>query len=175
MGWKRSLRAVRPIDHEPRLYSARLRMRECRALHALHTWMRWGVWVFAVGGALWILKVAFIALNDAMGRDIDTFPVPVFYLGAILLLVVGSTAVGIALVRGSPWWAQVLAAAAGVVGLFLLYTVLDALLKAAFGDTEPSWLRDELGIVATGVVCLVGGVVLARSVAARSHRVSSSA
>lgn len=41
--------------------------------------MRWGVWVFAGGGALWMLKVGFIALNDAVGRDIDSFPVPIFY------------------------------------------------------------------------------------------------
>jgi hypothetical protein len=136
-------------------------------VHALDTWMRWGVWVFAGGGALWVLKVAFIALNDAMSRDIDTFPVPVFYLGAILLMVVGSTAVGIALVRRWPWWVQLLAAGAGVIGLFLLYTLLDAVLKAAFGDVGPSWLEDELGIVATGAVCLVGGVLLGRSVAAR--------
>ena len=137
---------------------------------ALRTWPRWGVWVFAVGGALWVLKVAMIALNDALGRDVDAFPVVVFYLGAVLLMVVGSTAVGIALVRNAPWWVQLLAAFAGIVGLFLLYTLLDAVLKGAFGDAGPSWLADELGIVATGAVCLVGGVLLARSTAARLHR-----
>jgi hypothetical protein len=138
-------------------------------LHALRTWSRWGVWVFAVGGALWALKVAVIALNDALGRDIDSFPVPVFYLGAILLMVAGSTAVGIALARKWPWWAQVLAAVAGVIGLFLLYTLLDAVLKAGFGDAGPSWLRDELGIVATGAVCLVAGVSLGRKMARASR------
>jgi hypothetical protein len=144
-------------------------------MRALQTWPRWGVWVFAVGGALWVLKVAVIALNDAVGRDVDAFPVPVFYLGAVLLMVVGSTAVGIALVRNSPWWVQVVAAVAGVIGLFLLYTVLDAVLKGAFNDTGPSWLRDELGIVATGAVCLVGGVLLGRSVAAQARRHPGSA
>ena len=139
-------------------------------MHALHSWMRWGVWVFAIGGALWVLKVALIALNDGLGRDVDAFPVPVFYLGAVLLMVVGSTAVGIAVVRTSPWWVQVLAAVAGVIALFLLYTLLDAVLKAAFGDAGPSWLKDELGIVATGAVCLVWGVLLGRRVAAQSPR-----
>jgi hypothetical protein len=144
-------------------------------MRALRTWSRWGVWVFAVGGALWVLKVAFIALNDALDRDVDALPVPVFYLGAILLMVVGATAVGIALVRNSPWWVQVLAAVAGVIGLFVLYSVLDAVLKGAFGDAGPSWLRDELGIVATGAVCLAGGVLVGRSVAARAHREPASA
>jgi 4-hydroxybenzoate polyprenyltransferase len=40
-------------------------------LEAQRTWSRWGVWVFAVGGALWVLKVAVIALNDALDRDVD--------------------------------------------------------------------------------------------------------
>lgn len=79
-------------------------------------------------------------------------------------MVVGSTAAGIALVRSSRWWTHFLAALAGVIGLFLLYTVLDGILKAAFGDTDPSWLRDELGIVATGGVCLVVGLLLARKI-----------
>ena len=139
-------------------------------MSALRAWPRWGVWVFAVGGALWVLKVAFIALNDAIGRDIDALPVPVLYFAAILGMVVGSTAVGIALVRNAPWWVQVLAAVAGVIGLFLLYTILDAVLKGAFGDVGPSWLADELGIVSTGAVCLIAGVLLGRSIAARAHR-----
>ena len=141
--------------------------------HALQTWARWGVWIFAVGGALWVLKVAFIALNDATDRDVDALPVPVLYLTAILLMVVGSTAVGIAPVRRWPWWVQLLAAVAGVIGLFLLYTLLDAVLKAAFGDAGPSWLKDELGIVSTGAVCLVGGVLLGRSLAGRSRGVAA--
>ena len=144
-------------------------------MSALRTWSRWGVWVFAVGGALWVLKVAFITLNDALDRDTDAFPVPVFYLGAVLLMVVGSTAVGIALVRNAPWWAQALAAVAGIVGVFLLYTLLDAVLKAAFGDAGPSWLKDELGIVATGAVCLVVGLLLGRRLAAEAGRSPASA
>jgi hypothetical protein len=63
-------------------------------LSALHAWMRWGVWVFALGGALWVLKVVLIALNDGLGRAADAMPVPIFYLSAVLLMVVGSTAVG---------------------------------------------------------------------------------
>jgi hypothetical protein len=136
-------------------------------VNALHKWMRWGVWLFAVGGALWVLKFVLITLNDAMGRNVDSFPVPVFYVGAVVLMVLGSTAVGIAVVRNYAWWVQLLGAIAGLIGLFLLYTVLDAVLKAAFGDVGPSWLKDELGIVATGAVCLVGGVLLARRIAGR--------
>jgi peptidoglycan/LPS O-acetylase OafA/YrhL len=128
---------------------------------ALRAWARWGVWVFAVGGALWVLKVAFIALNDVLGRDTDALPVPIFYLTAIFLMAIGATAVGIALVRNRAWWLQLLAAVAGFLGLFVLYTVLDGVFKSAFEDTEPEWLRDELGVVSTGAVCLLAGLWLA--------------
>jgi hypothetical protein len=127
--------------------------------------MRWGVWVFAVGGALWVLKVVFITLNDATDRETDAFPVPVLYLSAVLLMVIGATAVGIALMRRFRWWAQVLGAIAAIVALWALYTILDGILKPTFEDVGPSWLHEELGILATGAICLVVGVLLARRIA----------
>ena len=127
--------------------------------------MRWGVWVFTLGGALWVLKVAFITLNDAMGRATDALPVPVLYLSAILLMAIGATAVGIAVLRRFPWWTQLLGALAAVVALWALYLVLDGLLKPAFEGVGPSWLHEELGILATGAICLVGGVLLGRRIA----------
>lgn len=130
----------------------------------LRTWMRWGLWLFAAGGALWVLKVAVITLNDLAGRDPDSMPVPVLYLSAVFAMAIGVTSVGIALLRRSPWWAQVLGAVAAFVALFVLYTVLDETLKAAFDGVGPSWLHEELGILATGAISLVVGVSLARAV-----------
>jgi hypothetical protein len=127
--------------------------------------MRWGVWVFALGGALWVLKVVFVTLNDAMGRATDALPVPVFYLSAVLLMVIGATAVGSAVLRRFPRWAQLVGAVAGVVALWALYIVLDGILKPTFDGVGPSWLHEELGILATGAICLVIGVVLARRIA----------
>ena len=133
-------------------------------LNALHTWMRWGVWVFAIGGALWVLKVACITLNDVLGRDVDAMPVPILYLSAVILMTVGVTAVGIALLRRFSRWMQLIGAVAAVVALFVLYTVLDEGFKSAFEGVGPSWLYEELGILATGAICSFGGVLLARTV-----------
>jgi hypothetical protein len=137
--------------------------------------MRWGVWVFAAGGALWVLKVAFIGLNDLMGRDTDAMPVPALYLAAVLGMAVGATAVGIALLRRFPWWAQLLGALVAVVALWALYVVLDGILKPTFEGVGPSWLHEELGIVATGAICLIGGVLLARRIADERRHPSSPA
>lgn len=139
------------------------------ALGVLRTWMRWGLWVFALGGALWVLKVVFITLNDATGRATDALPVPVLYVAAVLLMVVGATAVGIALLRRFPWWAQLLGAVAAIVALLAFYTVLDGILKPAFEGVGPSWLHEEVGILVTGAIALVIGVVLARRVAEDSR------
>ncbi len=121
--------------------------------------------MFAVGGALWVLKVVFITMNDATGRATDALPVPIFYLSGILLILIGATAVGIAVLRRFPWSAQLLGAVAAVVALWALYTVLDALLKPTFKGVGPSWLHEELGILVTGTICLVAGVLLARRIA----------
>jgi hypothetical protein len=126
--------------------------------------MRWGLWLFAAGGALWVLKVVVITLNDLTGRDTDSMPVPVLYLSAVFAMAIGVTAVGIALLRRSAWWVQLLGAAAAFVALFVLYTALDETFKAAFDGVGPSWLHEELGILATGAICLVVGVSLARMV-----------
>jgi len=97
-------------------------------------------------------------------------PVPVLYLSAVFAMVVGATAVGIALLRRFPWWAQLLGAIAAVFALFLLYTVLDEILKSSFEGVGPSWLHEELGILATGAICLIGGVLLARTISRqRAH------
>ena len=131
---------------------------------ALRGWKRWGVWVFALGGALWVLKVTLITANHLLGRDGDASGVPVLYVAAVTLLALGATAVGAALARRRPWWAQLLAAACAIPALILVYSVVDAVLKGIFGDAGPSWLADELGIVATGALCLAVGVLLGRAV-----------
>ena len=120
--------------------------------------MRWGAWVFAVGGALCVLKVVFIALNDAMGRDTDSLAVPVLSLSAILFVVVGATAVGIAVFRRFPLWAQLLGALAAIVAPWVLYAVVDGILKPTFEGVGPSWLHEELVILATGAICVAVGV-----------------
>jgi hypothetical protein len=139
------------------------RVSEDTHMSALRTWMRWGVWIFALGGALWVLKVIMITLNYLMDRDVDAFGVPVLYLTAVALLFFGATAVGIALLRRYSWRVQLLGAVLAIPALIFGYSAIDALLKAALGDVGPWWLPDELGIVATGAVCLVGGVLLGRT------------
>jgi hypothetical protein len=138
----------------------------------LREWRRLGVWVFALGGALWVIKVTLITANDLMGRDVDASGVPVLYVAAVALLAIGATAVGATLARRHAWWVQLLAAAAALPALILVYSAVDALLKGIVGDVGPSWLADELGIVATGALCLAGGVLLGRSLGfpARSAR-----
>lgn len=134
------------------------------AMNLLRAWMRWGLWLFAAGGALWVLKVVAITLNDLTDRDTDSMPVPVLYLSAVFAMAIGVTSVGIAVLRRSAWWAQLLGAVVALLVLFVLYAVLDETLKAAFDGVGPSWLHEELGILATGAISLVVGLWLARAI-----------
>jgi hypothetical protein len=133
-------------------------------VNLLRAWMRWGLWLFAAGGALWVLKVVTVTLNDLTGRATDSMPVPALYLSAVFAMAIGATAVGIAVLRRFAWWAQLLGAVVAFFALFVLYAVLDETLKAAFDGVGPSWLHEELGILTTGAICLVVGVSLARAV-----------
>jgi hypothetical protein len=133
-----------------------------RCVTLLRGWMRWGLWLFTVGGMLWVLKVVTVTLNDVAGRSTDSMPVPVLYLSAVLAMAIGVTAVGIAVLRRFAWWAQLLGAVVAFFALFVLYAVLDETLKSAFEGVGPSWLHEELGIVATGTICAAVGLWLLR-------------
>jgi hypothetical protein len=126
------------------------------------TWVRWGVWLFAVGGALWVLKVVVITVNHIFDRDPDAMPVPVLYLSAVVGMAIGAPAVGVALARRAPTWVQALAAVAAFLALFFFYTVVDELLKSSFEGVGPDWLHEELGILVTGTAALLVGALAAR-------------
>jgi hypothetical protein len=98
-----------------------------------------------------------------MGRDLDALGVPILYLTAVTLLLIGAPAVGAAIVRRRPRWMQVLAGVGALLVLIFGYQAIDAMLKGAFAEIEPWWLPDELGIVVTGTLCLIGGTFLSRT------------
>jgi hypothetical protein len=59
--------------------------------------------------------------------------------------------------------------ATGALPVPVLY-LSAGILKPAFEGVGPSWFHEELGIVVTGAICLVGGVLLARKVSQEPGR-----
>jgi hypothetical protein len=105
------------------------------------------------GGLGWLVKVALIWGND--GTNTDEGLVAVFYFLGLASLVVAAAAAGVWLTVNRPVVMRVLAGILGVVVMFVLFSVFDAVLSPLASDGH--WFQQEVEIVAAAL----GGIVLA--------------
>ena len=124
-------------------------------------WEHWAPVVLLTGAIFWLAKMSVIVATD--GRVDSTGAAAVFYLGGVLLMAVGATAVGLWLTRGRAPWLRVVAMAVSFVGFFVSFLVLEGIAKSAFGDAGPSYMSDEIGILVTAIFWLLAGAVLVRA------------
>src|SRR6187397_1053924 len=110
-------------------------------------WERWAPVALLTGAVFWLAKMSVIVATD--GRVDSTGAAAVFYIGGVLLMAIGATAVGLWLTRGRPTWLWVVAMVISFVGFFVSFLVLEGIAKSAFGDAGPSYLSDEIGILVT--------------------------
>jgi hypothetical protein len=110
----------------------------------------------AAGGAAWIVKFMVILLDD--GGDAGGLTAVLYLLG-VALMVVGSAFVGRLAARGRGRVVLVPAVALSPLLVFVSYALLDGLAKGVVGDAGPGWLKDEAGILATGVFWLAAGLL----------------
>ena len=124
-------------------------------------WEHWAPVVLLTGAIFWLAKMSVIVATD--GRVDSTGAAAVFYLGGVLLMAVGATAVGLWLTRGRATWLRVVAMAVSFVGFFVSFLVLEGIAKSAFGDAGPSYMSDEIGILVTAIFWLLAGALLVRA------------
>ena len=124
-------------------------------------WEHWAPVVLLTGAIFWLAKMSVIVATD--GRVDSTGAAAVFYLGGVLLMAVGATAVGLWLTRGRATWLRIVAMAVSFVGFFVSFLVLEGIAKSAFGDAGPSYMSDEVGILVTAIFWLLAGAVLVRA------------
>lgn len=104
----------------------------------------------ALGGAAWTTKVALIAVQDGDEGSVVAF----LYFSGALLVLVGSMWVGARLAGDRHPALLVALVALSPVLAFASYAVIEPLAQGVVGDAGPSWLEDEIGIVATGLFWL---------------------
>ena len=124
-------------------------------------WDHWAPVVLLTGAIFWLAKMSVIVATD--GRVDSTGAAAVFYLGGVLLMAVGATAVGLWLTRGRATWLRVVAMAVSFVGFFVSFLVLVVIAKSAFGVAGPRYMSDEIGILVTAIFWLLAGAVLVRA------------
>ena len=116
-----------------------------------------GAVLLAAGGASWIVKCAIIAATSG-STDADP-ATAVFYLLGVALMIAGAAALGWHLSAGRAAVLRIGSVVLGGISVIAAYLAIDAALPKA----GPSWFEDEVGIIATGIVAVVLGVLALRS------------
>jgi general stress protein CsbA len=122
----------------------------------------------AAGGLGWLAKLVVIIATD--GAVVDEGAAAVFYLLGLALMIVGSMAGAVLLTYRRSRWIVTTAALLSPAVYFAAFIVLDGLAKALVGDRGPAYLRDEAGILATDIVALLVGTLIATR--SRRHEAS---
>ena len=129
-------------------------------------WMAIAGVALVVGGVVWILKLWVIVSTD--GRVTHTGAAAAFLELGLVLLMVGSTGVGVRLAMNQETSMRiVLAVASPLVLVGVGYTLgggigyaILAIGGAIVGVTPPGYLRSEVGILGLAVVGLLAGIWL---------------
>jgi hypothetical protein len=124
-------------------------------------WTRIARVALIAGGIAWLLKLVVIVATDGADSGTADAVVGMFFLLGFVLLLGGSTAVGLWLTRSR---GPVLRIAAGLVAplvFFLSMNLLDPAGEALVGDLGPDYVREEAGIFLAAVLWLTLGVLTA--------------
>jgi len=125
--------------------------------------------VLAAGGFCWVVKFVVIAATDGAVSGTADLVTAVLYMSAVALMALGMASLGVALLAGRHIALRIAGALGGLVAWALSYMVIEGIAMGIVGDTDPVWLGEEIGIVATGAVLMTVGLLLARSSATRVH------
>jgi hypothetical protein len=125
--------------------------------------------VLAAGGFCWVVKFVVIAASDGAVSGMPNTATSVLYIAAVALMAFGLASLGVALLAGRHVLLRAAGAFGGLVAWWLSYMVIEGIAKAIVGSTDPVWLGEEVGIVATGAVLMTVGLLLARSSSSRVH------
>ena len=117
--------------------------------------------VLAAGGFCWVVKFVVIAASDGAVSGMPNTATAILYISAVTLMALGMAGLGVALLSGRHVALRALGAVGGLVAWWISYMVIEGIAKAIVGDTDPAWLGEEIGIVATGAVLMTVGLLLA--------------
>ncbi|MGB9013226.1 MAG: hypothetical protein WCB95_10285 [Aeromicrobium sp.] len=126
----------------------------------------------AIGGACWVLKFVVIAGTDGAVSGLPLTAASVLYIGAVSLMAFGMAGLAVAALARRHVAIRVVGAVGGLVAWVLTYMVVEGIAQALTGNTDPAWLGEEIGIVATGAVLMTLGLVLLRSSASPTRNLA---
>jgi len=124
--------------------------------------------ILAAGGFCWVLKFIVIASTDGARSGMPETIMVVLYVGGVALMALGGAALGATLLARHHLLLRVAGALGGLVAWWISYMVIEGIARAIVGDTDPIWLGEEVGILATGALLMTMGLLLARAATSRA-------
>lgn len=118
--------------------------------------------VLAAGGLAWLAKMAVIGATDGAEAGTGSAAASIFYLLGVALMPAGLAGVAVAFVGGRHLVVRVVAGMAGFLSAFVSYALLESIAQGLVGDTDPTWIGDEIGIFVTGLVLATTGLLAAQ-------------
>jgi hypothetical protein len=131
--------------------------------------LRLGATVLAAGGLCWVVKFVVLASTDGALSGMPDTITALLYLTGVALMALGAATLGVALLAGRHFLIRIAGAIGGLVAWWVSYMLIEGVAQTIVGDTDPIWLGEEIGIVATGAVLMTIGLLLARSSTPRVH------
>jgi hypothetical protein len=131
-------------------------------------WMKIATLALIAGASSWLVKLVVIVLTDGADSGAGDAAVGVFFLLGFVLLLSGSSAVGLWLTRGRRSVVRIAAALLAPVTFLVSWNLLDPVGEAVVGDLGPDYVREESGIFLNALLWLALGILV--TAGSRSRR-----
>lgn len=124
-------------------------------------WMKIARVALIAGASAWLVKLVVIVITDGAESGAGDAAAAVFFLLGFVLLLGGSSAVGLWLTRGRGPIVRIAAALLAPVTFLVSMNLLDPVGEALVGDLGPTYAREEAGILLAALLWLALGILVA--------------
>jgi hypothetical protein len=123
--------------------------------------MKIATFALIAGASAWVVKLVVIVITDGAESGAGDAAVAVVFLLGLVLLLSGSSAVGLWLTRGRGPVVRIAAALLAPVTFLVSMNVLDPVGEALVGNLGPNYAREEAGILLAALLWLALGILVA--------------
>ena len=127
----------------------------------LDQWMKIATLALIAGASMWLVKLVVIVVTDGAESGAGDAAAAVFFLPGFVLLLSGSSAVGLWLTRGRGPVVRIAATLLAPVTFVVSMNLLDPVGEALVGDLGPDYAREEAGILLAALLWLALGILVA--------------
>jgi hypothetical protein len=124
-------------------------------------WMRIATLALIAGASSWLVKLVVIVITDGADSGAGDAAAAVFFLLGFVLLLSGSSAVGLWLTRGRGRVVRIAAGLIAPVTFLVSWQLLIGVGRALVGDLGPNYVGEESGIWLNALLWLALGVLVA--------------